>query len=38
MTFSMIHGLIRGAAPAALTAAMFGLVVAFATAGVVGVA
>ena len=38
MTFPTIQSLIRSAAPAALTTAMFGLVVLFAAAGVVGVA
>jgi hypothetical protein len=38
MTFSTIRGLLQRAAPAALTTAMFGLVVAFVTVGVVGVA
>lgn len=37
MTFSTIQKLVRRIAPAALTTAMFGLVVAFATVGVVGV-
>jgi hypothetical protein len=37
MTFSTIQKLIQRIAPAALTTAMFGLVVAFATVGVVGV-
>lgn len=38
MTFPLIQRLIQRAAPAVLTTAMFGLVVAFAAVGVVGVA
>ena len=38
MTFSSLPGLIQRTAPAVLTTAMFALVVAFATMGVVGVA
>jgi hypothetical protein len=38
MTFSSLQGLIQRAAPAVLTSAMFALVIAFATMGVVGVA
>lgn len=38
MTFPSIQRLLQRAAPAVLTTAMFGLVVAFAAVGVVGVA
>lgn len=38
MTYSTIQRLVQRTAPAALTTAMFALVIAFATAGVVGVA
>ena len=37
MNLSMLQGLVQRAAPAVLTTAMFGLVVAFAAVGVVGV-
>ena len=37
MTFSILQRLIQRTAPVALTTAMFGLVVAFAAVGVVGV-
>jgi hypothetical protein len=38
MTFSSLQGLLQRTAPAVLTTAMFALVIAFATMGVVGVA
>jgi len=37
MTFSIFQRVVQRAAPVALTTAMFGLVVAFAAVGVVGV-
>ena len=37
MNLSILQGLVQRAAPAVLTTAMFGLVVAFAAVGVVGV-
>jgi hypothetical protein len=37
MTFSTLRRVVQRVAPAALTTAMFGLVVAFAAVGVVGV-